>query len=331
MSVRTKILAVDDEEFNLDIIGRHLAKAGFDVILAGDGQEALERLEEYPGIAAIVLDRMMPVMDGMEFLHRIKETQRYRDIPVIMQTAAAGSAQVLQGIQAGVYYYLTKPYDDVLLLAILESALKDARSKKEMKEQVSRQRRMLGLMEESIFRFRTLEEAKTLAFYIANCFPEPEKTVFGLNELMVNAVEHGNLGIAYAEKTRLVMDGAWMQEIERRLQAAEHRNQFARLTYKAMKDRIVITIKDQGAGFDWANYVELAPSRATDPNGRGIAASRLMSFDSIEYLGCGNEVLCTVYLKQPETTAGDQSPDLWNTMASRPTTTAANTAAAAEM
>ncbi len=148
MAVRTKILAVDDEEFNLDIIKRHLVKAGYEAILAGDGLTALEKLEENPDTGAIVLDRMMPGMDGMEFLSRIKTNAQYQDIPVIMQTAAAGSEQVLQGIQAGVYYYLTKPYDDVLLLAILEAALRDARAKKEMKEEVRRQRRMLGLMEE---------------------------------------------------------------------------------------------------------------------------------------------------------------------------------------
>ena len=291
---KAKILAVDDEEFNLDIIERHMVKAGYEAVLAVDGLSALERLEENPDTAAIVLDRMMPVMDGMEFLAKAKADPRFRDIPVIMQTAAVGSAQVLQGIQAGVYYYLTKPYDDVLLLAILESALKDSKSKKEMKEQVSRQRRMLGLMEEAIFRFRTMEDAKTLAYYIANCFPEPERVVFGLNELMINAVEHGNLGISYTEKTKLVMAGTWMQEIERRLDSAEHRNKFARLTFKAMTDSIVITIKDQGPGFDWNKYVELSPARATDPNGRGIAASKLMSFDSMEYLGHGNEVRCTV-------------------------------------
>lgn len=292
----TKILAVDDEEFNLDIIKRHMVRAGYEVILAEDGLVALERLEENPDTAAIVLDRMMPGMDGMEFLGRIKANPKFQDIPVIMQTAAAGSEQVLQGIQAGVYYYLTKPYDDVLLLAILEAALRDARHKKEMKEQVRRQRRMLGLMEELIFRFRTLEDAKTLAFYIANCFPEPEKVVFGLNELLINAVEHGNLGITYTEKTKLVLSGTWGQEVERRLAAPEYKDKNGRLTFKATKEEIAVTIKDQGQGFDWSNYVELSPARATDPHGRGIVASRLMSFDSMEYLGVGNEVLCKVYL-----------------------------------
>ena len=107
-----------------------MVRAGYEVVLAEDGLAALERLEENPDTAAIVLDRMMPEMDGMEFLSRIKANPKFQDIPVIMQTAAAGSEQVLQGIQAGVYYYLTKPYDDVLLLAILEAALRDARPRR---------------------------------------------------------------------------------------------------------------------------------------------------------------------------------------------------------
>ncbi len=293
MTGKSKILTVDDEEFNLDILKRYMIKAGF---LAEDGLIALQMLEQHPDTDAIVLDRMMPNMDGMEFLHRIKSNPQFQDIPVIMQTAAAASEQVLQGINAGVYYYLTKPYDGVMLLAIVKAALQDAQAKKEMKEEVCSQRRMLGLMEESVFRFRTLEEAKTLAYYIANCFPQPEKVVFGLNELLINAIEHGNLGITYAEKTKLVLSGLWVEEVERRLAAAEYRDKACRLTFRATKDAIEVNIKDQGKGFDWNKYVELSPDRATDPHGRGIAATRLMSFHSMEYLGAGNEVMCKVYL-----------------------------------
>ncbi len=296
MTVKPKVLAVDDEEFNLDIMKRYMSRAGYEVIEATDGLIALQKLEENPDAGVIVLDRMMPNMDGMAFLTHIKASQRFTDIPVIMQTAAAASEQVLQGINAGVYYYLTKPYDDEMLLAIVKSALRDAQAKKEMKEEVRGQRRMLGLMEQSVFRFRTLEEAKTLAYYIASCFPEPERVVFGLNELLINAIEHGNLGIAYAEKTRLILSGCWLQEIDRRLAAPEHCEKTARLTFKATKDVISVQIKDDGKGFDWNKYLELSPDRATDPHGRGIAASRIMSFHSVEYLGAGNEVMCKIYL-----------------------------------
>lgn len=299
MTTKSKILAVDDEEFNLDILKRYLVKAGYEAILAEDGLVALQKLEENPDIEVIVLDRMMPGMDGMEFLRRVKADPKFQDIPVIMQTAAAASEQVLQGIHAGVYYYLTKPYDDVMLLVIVSAALRDALAKREMKEEVRGQRRMLGLMEDSMFRFRTLEDAKTLAYFIANCFPEPEKVVFGLNELLVNAIEHGNLGITYAEKTKLVLNGGWLREVERRLGAEEYREKIARLTFKATKEAIAVNIKDQGKGFDWNKYVELSPDRATDPHGRGIAASRIVSFHSIDYIGAGNEVECKVYLNQP--------------------------------
>ena len=134
----------------------------------------------------------MPNMDGMELLRAIKAEAEFRDIPVVMQTAASEPEEVLEGIKAGVYYYLTKPYEQEMLLGIVGSALRDARSNKDLQDSVRRNRSILGLMVDSCF--RTLDEAKNLAAYIANCFPEPERAIYGLHELLINAVEHGNLG-----------------------------------------------------------------------------------------------------------------------------------------
>ncbi len=296
MIKKAKVLAVDDEPTNLNIMRIYLNRAGYDTVLAEDGRVALQRLEENPDIDAILLDRMMPNMDGMSCLAEIKSNTRWRDIPVVMQTAAAATEQVLQGINAGVYYYLTKPYDDRMLLSIVRSALQDAKIRKNMREEVGRQRSVLGLMELSVFRFRTLKEAKTLAFYIASCFPKPEQAVFGLHELLMNAIEHGNLGITYSEKTELVLAGQWLQEVERRLDSPDYREKKGRLSFTATTEAVTVTIKDEGEGFDCEQYLELSPDRATDPNGRGIAASRMSSFDRIEYLGCGNEVRCTTFI-----------------------------------
>ncbi|MGO9985603.1 MAG: response regulator [Rhodomicrobium sp.] len=303
MAHQAKILTVDDEEMNLDLMSIYIAGLGFRSIPAEDGLIALQKLEEHPDVDVIVLDRMMPNMDGMTFLARIKADKKFQDIPVIMQTAAAATEQILQGINAGVYYYLTKPYDDAMFISILKSALRDSQTKSVMKEEVRSQRRMLGLMEQSTFRFQTLEEAKTLAYYIANCFPEPERVVFGLNELLINAIEHGNLGITYAEKTKLLLSGCWLQEVERRLASPEHREKAAHLTFKASKHEVAVQIEDEGKGFDWNKYIELSPERATDPHGRGIATSRIMSFHSVEYLGSGNEVMCKVFLDQVQAEA----------------------------
>ena len=270
--------------------------AGYETILAEDGCVALQRLEEHPDISVILLDRMMPKMDGMACLHEIKADERFQDIPVIMQTAAAATDQVLQGINAGVWHYLTKPYDEGILLGIVRSAQDDAKKKSKIKNKVRRHARVFGLMEYSTFRFRTLDEAKMLAFSIASCFPDPTKSAFGLHELLINAVEHGNLGITYLEKTALVMGNRWLEEVERRLADPIYAEKEAQLTFCATKDAITVTIKDAGHGFDWEQYLELAPERAVDLHGRGISAARLMSFDSLEYIGCGNEVIAQVFL-----------------------------------
>ena len=248
MMTKPKLLAVDDEEFNLDIMKRHLTKAGFDVILAEDGLAALEKLEENLDTDVIVLDRMMPRMDGMELLERVKSDPRFQDIPVVMQTAAAMTEQVLQGIKGGVHYYLTKPYKAALLVGMVKSALDDAQNKRKMKEEVKKGQLVFGLMRQSSFQFRTLDEAKALAFYIANCFPEPQTAVYGLHELLINAVEHGNLGITYSEKTNLVLNGSLQQEIERRLDSEQYKKRIASVTFLATDDALTVNIKDDGGG-----------------------------------------------------------------------------------
>ncbi len=297
MDKKIKILAVDDEEFNLDIITEYLGDAGFDVVCAQDGVIALEQLKRNPDVDVIVLDRMMPNMDGMAVLKCLHEDKLFQDVPIIMQTAAASSKQIQEGIEAGVYYYLAKPYNEALLLSIVRAALKDSVGRRDLREQVQKQRRTLGLMERGRFRFRTLEETNNLSYFIANCFPEPEYMVYGLNELMVNAVEHGNLGITYNEKMELSLVGGWQAEIERRLALPEYKNKYAILEYIANEQEITVSIRDQGQGFEWKNYLELSPNRATDPNGRGIAIAKMKSFPLLEYKGCGNEVVCRIARK----------------------------------
>jgi anti-sigma regulatory factor (Ser/Thr protein kinase) len=118
--------------------------------------------------------------------------------------------------------------------------------------------------------------------------------VYGLNELMVNAVEHGNLGISYDKKMQLVLEGRWQEEIENRLAQPEYSRKYAILEYEASEKGRTVKIIDQGKGFDWNSYLDLSPSRATDPNGRGIAIAKMRSFPTLEYRGSGNEVICFV-------------------------------------
>ncbi|MBL8468736.1 MAG: response regulator [Methyloversatilis discipulorum] len=295
MSAPIRLLIVDDEPFNLEIIGEYLDGQGYELTMARDGVEAWEYLDNADiDFDLLVLDRMMPRLNGMELLRRVRRTPRLSGLPVIMQTAAATPDQVREGLQAGARYYLTKPYEPDALLAIVRSALEEAHRTREIQLQAEGMRRAMGALRHAEFEFATLSEATELASLASLVSPEPENIVMGLSELMINAVEHGNLGISYAEKSRLRLEDCWQEEVERRLQLPEYAGRRARLRIECSDDAVRYTVSDEGEGFDYARYLDFDPGRAFDPNGRGIAMARQLCFRSLEYTGCGNVVTATV-------------------------------------
>jgi len=151
-----------------------------------------------------------------------------------------------------------------------------------------------------VFRFKTLEAARYLALMLANACPEPGKVVLGLTELMINAVEHGNLEISYEEKTRLFEMDCWDSEVRRRLSETPYADRQVRVEFERLRDRIQVTITDEGRGFDWRQYLDIDPARLNHQHGRGIAMSRLISFDDVEYHGPGNQVSVGILLDEAD-------------------------------
>ena len=90
-----KLMVVDDEPFNLEIIAEHLDGAGYELVTANDGQEAWDLLEHAgeDEFDALILDRMMPRMDGLTLLKRVKQEARFRQVPVIMQKIGRASCR----------------------------------------------------------------------------------------------------------------------------------------------------------------------------------------------------------------------------------------------
>jgi len=114
-----KILAVDDERHIVRLVEVNLQRAGYEVVTAYDGREALEKVKsENPDL--VVLDVMMPYMDGFEVLKNLKADPSTADIPVIMLTAKAQDADVFRGWQSGVDCYLTKPFNPMELLTFVK-------------------------------------------------------------------------------------------------------------------------------------------------------------------------------------------------------------------
>lgn len=294
---KTCVLVVDDEPIGRETLAENLSEEGYQVVEAESGEAAWRLIDAKPErFDAILLDRMMPDMDGIEILRRVKMRPDMMHVPVIMQTGMTADSDVLEGLQAGAYYYLTKPFSADTLLAIVAAATRDYRGHKELAEEVQRQNRTLSCLVQARFLFRTPDDARNLAALAANAAPEPGRVVLGLSELMLNAVEHGNLAIGYDEKTRLIEEGALYDQIAQRLATAEFGARQAELVIERAGDELVFVIRDQGAGFDWRAYLEMSPDRAFDTHGRGIAMSRMISFDSLEYCGRGNEVKAAIRL-----------------------------------
>ena len=122
------VLVVDDDEANRNVLGRRLAKLGYGIVEARDGIEALERLADpSAGIDLVLLDVMMPRLDGFAVLERHRADPAIRHIPVIMISALDDMASIVRCIEAGAEDYLPKPFDPVLLKARVAACMEKKR------------------------------------------------------------------------------------------------------------------------------------------------------------------------------------------------------------
>jgi two-component system, cell cycle response regulator len=127
-----RVLVVDDVELNVKLLEAKLASEYFEVISAYDGQSALDLADiELPDI--ILLDVMMPRMDGFEVCRRLKANPRTADIPVVMVTALSDVADRLRGLEAGADDFLTKPANDIALFARVRSLVRLKRMMDELR------------------------------------------------------------------------------------------------------------------------------------------------------------------------------------------------------
>src|SRR5262249_13094384 len=116
---------------------------------------------------------------------------------------------------------------------------------------------VLRSLQKGEFVFRTLDEIQDISNFLSHYFTAPEMATLGLVELMINAVEHGNLGIGYEEKARLLLAESWHEEVERRLALPEFNSKTAQLTLERSSAAITVRIKDEGVGFPWQNFMTI--------------------------------------------------------------------------
>lgn len=144
------LLVVDDNRNNRDILKRHIERQGFRVMLAANGRLALELLAQHP-FDLVLLDLMMPELDGFEVLQRMKASPTLNSTPVIMISALDETSSVVRCVQMGAEDYLAKPFDPVLLNARIHASLE----KKRLRD---RERKKTAELEEAIAELRRTQD-----------------------------------------------------------------------------------------------------------------------------------------------------------------------------
>ncbi len=126
-----RILAVDADPASIALLNELLNPATFDLVTAASAEQALKLLaEEKRPFDLMVIDRMLPGMNGAALLRRIRSFSRFKDVPAVMQTTFASPLQVREGLAAGAAYYLLKPLDADCLSAIIRGALNDVNERR---------------------------------------------------------------------------------------------------------------------------------------------------------------------------------------------------------
>lgn len=167
-----KILIVDDEPFNLDLLEQELEEQGYVIERAADGAQALEKVPSFePDV--ILLDYMMPKMNGIEVLKHLRQDEKHKSIPVILLTAKATQEDKVRGLDAGADDYVIKPFDAFELLARVRAMMRI----KQMHDTLDEWNR--SLTEKVTQQVEELERVNRLKRYLS---PQIAETILGEND-----------------------------------------------------------------------------------------------------------------------------------------------------
>ena len=281
IDIKPQILLVDESN-NKDRYVEFLSEQDYQFTLADSGEEAWQLLTSDPDkFDVILIDHKLSDIKAEVFLDNMQNHGELHGTVVLL-------TETNKNLDIGAQYYVSKPIEQETLSSIVIAAVR---------HQISYQHRVknkiaLGLLKQAEFQLKTIHQAHALASYLSDIYPDPQKVITGLTELMINAVEHGNLAISYDEKTELTKQGKLNQEIQRRQSLPEYKDKYVSVSFQLSETMLEITIEDQGKGFDWEQYMEFDTDRLLDPHGRGIAIANKLSFCEVEYIGgIGNKVV----------------------------------------
>lgn len=287
-----KVFIVEDDRSSLLFIEQQLEALGYETASASDGETACEMLERSPEIAdVIVLDRTLPGIDGIDVSKRLQGNEKLNAKPIVMVTGCDTPEQIKEGMDSGVFYYLIKPLDISVLQSVLNAAMRRAEENYALLRTFNDQNVGISCLQSAKFQFKTIPEARSIAAILSQCFKNPNQVLVGISELLMNAVEHGNLEIGHEKKSELLHEGLLETEIEQRLQQDEYKDRFVEASLSKRDEGTYVIVTDMGPGFDPKRFMSIDPAKSGAKNGRGIAQARIVSFDKLGYNEKGNRAI----------------------------------------
>lgn len=290
----TTLLIIDDEPISRTLI-QHMLEDDEIVLLEADSiDSAWEMLSGnlLLQIDLILLDRKLPDGDGLDLIPRLRTLRSLDGVPVIIQSGLTSPEDIQAGMAQGAYHYLEKPYRRDMLRTLIRIAVKEWREHRQLTERAMELVAGSHFLDSAEFNIRTLADVQNVTPFIAQFFPRPANAVIGIAELLINAVEHGNLEIDYDMKGELLNNNCWSSEVQRRLSLPQYRNRQVHISLERLDDRVQITITDEGRGFTWSDFDVLSETRMFDLHGRGILLARSNCFDGVTFYDKGNVVCC---------------------------------------
>ncbi len=291
---KSRVLLVEDDPIVRAFIVNELAGRGHAIVEADSALAARNVVSHDTRFDCILLDLGLPDSEGLDLLTELREHPGLRHVPFVLESGRGEAADIQAGMAAGAYYYLRKPLDAGLLAASVQAASEWGRV---AREDDARDERSMRLLTHGNFRLRRFDEARDLARSLGGSGAKRKSIQLVIQELLFNAIEHGNLGIDYNAKGALLVADALHEEIERRLADPVLGARFVNVDYAREGRRLSVMITDQGDGFNWTNYLQISDERAYHPHGRGLPLASAMA-DEITFSGRGNIVTAQWYLPE---------------------------------
>jgi DNA-binding response OmpR family regulator len=283
------ILIIDDENQVRDVLKITLKENGYAVSEAEDGMRGMDRFRETnPDI--VLTDVNMPEMSGIAVTRKIR--QMNSEVDIVIMTGYGSEELVIEALRAGASNYIKKPIAFKELFTILDGIYLKRQNKKRhevLKEALLEERKTIVIDNDIRKVWGTVNQ---VFFNTTQRFGERELDgiKLGLYEIVVNAIEHGNLGITYEEKEDSLNRNTYQTLLESRLRMAVEDKKT--VTIKSALDRsgVEVEVRDEGKGFDHSKFPTATDAESImSAHGRGILLASLY-FDSIEFQGSGNTV-----------------------------------------